>query len=88
MLKNFDNIIMDYKLKLRAISKPGNDLWEACEELDNGSDMQLVSESKDGVYTFELILGIYQHQHIVKEFIAFDDYGEWEFREATRSIKC
>ena len=32
---NLDNITMDFKLNLRSLSKPGEDLWELDELYDN-----------------------------------------------------
>ncbi len=80
-MTNFDDIIMQYKLKLRAVSKPGDDLWEKTEELS--CKHICISSSKDDTYYFELILGTYQHKPLMKTLVAFDDHGEWEFKEMT-----
>jgi len=64
---------MDFKLKLRAVSKPGDDLWDIIPEA-------VVTQNSDTVYKLQLALGEFQGQELLLQVDTFDDYGEWELR--------
>jgi len=79
-----NKIVMEYKLKLRAISKPGDDLWEVTEPIDDVNVMSLFSETNDGEFLFEVAICNIDNRVYTKEYISFDDCGEWEFRASDK----
>ena len=70
---NIDQILMDFKLRLRAVSKPGDDLWDIIPE-------EIINQNSDTVYKLQLVLGEFQGQELLLQVDTFDDCGEWELR--------
>lgn len=79
---DLDTEVMVFKLHLRSLSKPGEDLWELDELYDNNDEMEgwvLQSSGKeDNTYTVSYPIAIIDTLPILAYFKIFDDEGEWE----------
>ena len=81
---DLNNELMDFKLTLRAISKPGDNLWEVVpEEGINGFVVSASDEDEDGVscnFSVMYDIAMVGTSPLYIEYEAFDDAGEWEFK--------
>ena len=79
---NLDSITMDFKLNLRSLSKPGEDLWELDELYDNedaaGGWVLQSSDEEAKTYTVSYPIAIIDTLPLLAYFKVFDDEGEWE----------
>lgn len=75
---NLDNVVMSYKLKLREVFKPGDNIADNLE-LINSDGFKIISKS-DNAFKVKYPLYEYEYQTKYMKFKVFDDYGEWELR--------
>lgn len=81
---NIDSEIMDFKLRLRAISKPGDNLWKLDEPFSESIQIESSEKDKDNnecCFQIRIAIAKLDHQKIYVTYEAFDDCGEWEFRK-------
>jgi len=77
---DIDQRLMEFKLFLRELAKPGkNEIETLPASFWEYPDVKFMSRGLNN-FTFYIPIATYQHQEISMTFETFDDYGEFEFK--------